>query len=128
MSVQPLPGPPSRIEKLMPHSVTLLQRTPGAPDEYGDPTDTVVELATKAELQQVGTREESGDALEVTTWRAFLPSTAPVEGWNALRLDSGALLGLPDGAIFELRGEAALVVNPRRALGDHVEAYVEKVV
>lgn len=116
------------VEALMPHSVTLLRRTPGAPDEYGDPTENVAELATSAELQQVGTREDAGDALQVTTWRAFLPASAPVEGWNAIRLDSGALLGLPNGSVFELRGEAARVVNPRLAVGDHVEAYLERVV
>jgi hypothetical protein len=115
------------VEALMPHSVTLLKRTPGAPDEYGDPIDDVVETATRAELQQVGTREEEGSALQVTTWRAFLPKDVPARGWDAIRLDSGALLGLPDGTIFELRGDPARVVNPRRAIGDHVEAYVEAV-
>ena len=112
----------------MPHAVTLLSRTPGAADEYGDPVDVVAETATQCELQLVGTREEHEGAVQVTTWRAFLPKSAPVRGWDALRLDNGALLGLPNGTLFELRGDPALVVNPRLARSDHVEAYVEEVV
>ena len=111
----------------MPHSVTLLERTPGAADVYGDPTWNVVTTTTKAELQQVGTREEEGGALLVTTWRGFLPAGTPCRGWDALRLDDGALLGLPNGTVFELRGDPASVVNSRRAVADHVEAYLEVV-
>ena len=115
------------VVALMPHSVTLITRVPGAPDEYGDPQPDTTETTTVAELQQVGTREDLGDAVQVTTWRAFLPADVPARGWDALRLDDGALLGLPNGTIFELRGDPVRVVNPRVRRGDHVEAYVEEV-
>jgi hypothetical protein len=115
------------VETLLPHAVTLLVRTPGEPDVYGDPVDDVEEVATRAELQQVGTREEDGDAVLVSTWRIFLPADAPARGWDALRLDDGSLLGLPDGALFELRGDPARVVNPRLASAHHLEAYAEAV-
>jgi hypothetical protein len=111
----------------MRHRVTLLVRTPGTPDVYGDPVDDVDELATVAELQLVGTREELDEHALVTTWRVFLPPDVPARGWDALRLDDGTLLGLPDGTLFELRGDPARVVNPRRASADHVEAYAEAV-
>ena len=110
---------------LLPHSVTLLRRTPGAADVYGDPTWDVVEEQTNAELQLVGQREELDANVLVSTWRAFLPADAPARGWDALRLDDGTLLGLEDGSIFELRGDPARVVNPRLAKADHVEAYLE---
>jgi hypothetical protein len=105
------------IEDLMTHTATLVTRTPtGPPDEYGNPTNVETELATKCELQQSGSREELDGAVQVVTWRVFLPLDAPARGWDALRL--------ADGRELELAGDAWLYVNPRTGDPSHVEAYL----
>ena len=101
----------------MPHAATLLTRSPtGPPDEYGNPTNEVVETPTRCELQQSGAREELDGTVQVVTWRVFLPAAAPAQGWDALRL--------ADGRELELNGNAWPVVNPRTGELHHVEAYV----
>lgn len=100
----------------MPHAATLLTRSAtGEPDEYGNPTNEVAELETRCELQQAGSREELDGAVQVVTWRAFLPADAPARGWDALRVD---------GRVLELNGNAWPVVNPRTGELSHVEAYL----
>ena len=52
---------------------TLLARTQDGPaDEYGNPSWQAAEQATVCELQQAGSSEEAGDALQVARWRLFL--------------------------------------------------------
>lgn len=105
------------ISPLLQHPATLLSRTyAGAADEYGNPTAIVDELATKCELQQSGARDELDGAVQVVTWRVYLPPDAPALGWDALRL--------ADGRVLELNGHAWAVTNPRTGELHHVEAYV----
>ena len=75
-----------------------------------------VEQPTRCELQQAGAREDANAAVQVVTWRAWLPPDAPARGWDALRLD--------DGRLLELEGDAWAVRNPRTGVVHHVEAFV----
>lgn len=104
------------VRDLMRHEAALVTRTPGEPDEYGNPTSTETELATVCELQQAGAREELDGAVPVTTWRVFLPADAPAKGWDAVRL--------ADGRVLELNGDAWAVSSPRTGELSHVEAYL----
>jgi len=99
---------------------TLLARTQdGPPDGYGDPTWTEAEQATVCELQQAGSLEANGDALQVARFRLFLPPDAPARGWDAIRLD--------DGTVLELTGDAWPVRNLLTDTVSHVEAEVLRV-
>jgi hypothetical protein len=107
------------VEALMKLPVTLLTREPTGPvDPYGNPAFVVTEFETVCELQQQGATEEEGGALQVTTWRVFLPADAPARGWDAVRLE--------DGTILELDGDPALWRSPKTGLS-HVEAYLRGV-
>lgn len=106
------------IRGLLKHDVTLLRRSvdPANADEYGNPGWTEVEQATVCELQQVGAREDKDTAVQITTWRVYLPPDAPARGWDALRLD--------DGTLLELEGDAWLAASARTGVSHHVEAMV----
>jgi hypothetical protein len=108
------------IDRLLQHQGTLLTRVQdGAPDEYGNPAWTVTgETATRCELQQAGAREEQDGAVQIVTWRVWLPPTAPARGWDAIRLD--------DGRTLELEGDAWPVVNPRTGGLHHLECYARE--
>jgi hypothetical protein len=111
------------VGRLLQYDVVLRKRTAdGPPDEYGNPTYTELEQPTVAELQQVGAREELGGAVQVSTWRVFLPADAPARGWDSLEVTAGPLVGWR----FELNGDAAYVSSPITGLA-HVEAYLEAV-
>lgn len=98
---------------------TLLVRTPDGPvDPYGTPEFTETEIATRIELQQQGATEELGDAVQVATFRAFLPATTPLRGWDAIRVG---------GDVYELDGDAALWTSPLSGRASHVEADVRRV-
>jgi hypothetical protein len=107
------------IDRYLQHEATLVVRThAGGVDEYGNPTSVESELATRCEIQQAGAREELDGAVQVVTWRVFLPADVPAKGWDLLRL--------ADGRELELRGHAWAVVNPRTGELSHVEAYCEE--
>ena len=93
----------------------LLTRTPGPPDEYGNPTTLAVSVPTVCELQQSGAREELDGNVQVVTWLVFLPASAPARGWDALDVD---------GRVLELNGDAWAVRNPRTGELSHVQAYL----
>lgn len=109
---------PPPIQRLLKHDVTLLRRSADAEnaDEYGNPGWTEVEQATVCELQQVGAREDKDSAVQITTWRVWLPLDVPARGWDALRL--------ADGTLLELEGDAWLAASALTGDAHHVEAMV----
>jgi hypothetical protein len=105
------------IDRLLHDDATLLRRSATGPaDEYGNPTYEVVEEPTRCRLEQAGTREELDGAVQVGTWRIFLPLGAPARGWDAVRL--------ADGRVLELQGDAYLAHSALTGAPHHVEAYV----
>jgi hypothetical protein len=108
------------LDALLTRAATLYRRTyDGPPDELGDPTWTEITGPVACELQQAGSTEALGDAVQVSTWRVFLPvGASDVGGWDALELD---------GDRYELVGDPWPVWNPRLAAYDHVEALVQRV-
>jgi hypothetical protein len=112
------------IDRLCRHPCTLLVRTQdGPPDLYGNPTWQEAQVQTVCELQQVGSREELDGAVQITTWRVWLPPGAPVRGWNALDVTAGPHVGR-----YELEGDAAPVAPPTGDAVHHVEASVRRTV
>jgi hypothetical protein len=65
------------------------------------------------EVQQAGSREEQGGAVQITTYRVFLADGVPLAGWDAVRLTTG-------GELLELEGDAVRAVSPLTGLA-HVE-------
>ena len=107
------------VTTLLTRQATLLQRSPGAADELGDPTWIEVGVPVECELQPSGANEAHGDALQVSTWRLFLgPEHATASGWDAVEVG---------GELFELVGDPAPIWNPRALAYDHVEATVQRV-
>jgi hypothetical protein len=126
------------IERLLTLECVLLrQRQIGEADEYGDPTWQVIdEEPLPCELQQEQAYEAEGGAVQVTTWRLFLPASAPPAGWDAVSVrvpdpeepeepdvEERAL----DGDVYLLEGDAWLVRNPRTGVEHHVEARVRRI-
>ena len=97
---------------------TLLRRAQtGPPDEYGDPTWTELGEPIACELQQEVGYDAAGGAIQLSTWRVFLPPTTPPTGWD----------GITIGAVtYELEGDAWLARNPRTGIDSHVEARVRR--
>ena len=107
------------VDHLLTIPCELLERAySSTPDDQGEQTvtETVVAGAT-CELQQAGSREEQGGAVQITTYRLFLADGAPLRGWDAVRL--------ADGTVLELEGDAARAVSPLTRVG-HVEAVVRR--
>jgi hypothetical protein len=110
------------IDRLCRHAATLLVRAQDGPaDEYGNPGWSELEQPTTVELQQAGAREELDGAVQVSTWRVWLPADAPTRGWDGLRVESGPLAG-----VYEVSGDAWQVVNPRTGVLHHVEAFATR--
>jgi hypothetical protein len=105
-----------RIEHLLTVPCSLIRRVYAeTPDAAGEQPvlETVVDDVL-CELQQAGSREDSTGAVQISTYRVFLPAGTPLRGWDAIRLTSS-------GEVLELDGDA---FEPRSPLtGDaHVEA------
>jgi len=103
------------IENLLTVPCELVTRaypeTPGADGEQA-PIETVVP-DLKCEVQQAGSREEQGGAVQITTYRVFLADGVRLTGWDAVRLTTS-------GELLELEGDAVRAVSPLTGLA-HVE-------
>jgi hypothetical protein len=111
------------IERLLPYEAVLLRRTYDGPkDDYGNPTWSEIEIPTRVELQQIGSREEQDGAVQITLWRTWLPPTVPADGWDRLRVLTGPLAG----RIFELEltGDANPAAPARDGVPHHYEVTV----
>lgn len=108
------------IEHLLTIPCELLERTySSTPDEQGEQTVTETVVAgALCELQQAGSREEQGGAVQITTYRVFLADGAPLRGWDAIRLADST-------AVLELEGDATRAVSPLTG-NAHVEATVRR--
>lgn len=109
----------SSFERLLKRPVTLVTRTAGAVGPDGEQVVVEERLETICELQQSGSHEEGEGALNVTTWRVWLPAGTPAAGWDALEL--------ADGQLLELDGDPWRVVVPRTGVEHHVEALARSV-
>lgn len=103
------------IDRLLTKPATLLKRVEAERDTYGDPTYTVERTLTRCELQQAGSHEDHEQAVQVSTWRLFLPASTELRGWDAVECERG---------IYELNGDPWPVTPPRSGVVHHVEALV----
>lgn len=95
------------VDHLLTIPCELVRRVYGEqPDEQGvqQPVETV-ETGLACELQQAGSREEQGGAVQITTYRVFLPAGTALRGWDAVRLVS-------TGELLELEGDAREARSP----------------
>lgn len=76
------------------------------PDAQGEQpvVETVVD-GLRCEVQAQGAREEQGGAVQITTYRVFLPPGTQLVGWDAVRLTS-------TGETLELEGDASESRSP----------------
>jgi hypothetical protein len=108
------------LDHLLTTPCELVQRayaeTPA--DDGAQPAAETVIATTLCELQQASSLEAEGGAVQIATYRVFLPAGAPLRGWDAIRLtDSGELL--------ELEGDAAAPRSPLTGI-THVEAMARR--
>lgn len=89
-----------------------------AADAQGEqPLVETVVAGLYCELQQSGAREEQGGAVQITTYRLFLPAGTQLTGWDAVELANGETL--------ELEGDATESRSPLTSIA-YVEASVRR--
>lgn len=108
------------IDHLLTIGCDLIQRVYAeAPDDDGtQPVDETIVDGVLCELQQAGSREEQGGAVQITTYRLFLGAGNPLRGWDAVYLHD-------TGETLELEGDAFVVRSPITGI-EHVEAVVRR--
>lgn len=76
------------------------------PDAAGEqPVVETVVPDLLCEVQQAGSREEQGGAVQITTYRVFLDDGVQLTGWDAVRLTT-------TGELLELEGDPVRAVSP----------------
>lgn len=107
------------LDHLLPYDVELVRRSADSQnvDEYGNPLFTETTTVERAWLEPTGSREEADGAVQVTSYRLFLPPTAPLRGWDAVRMK--------DGTLLELQGDVQMRASPRTGVMHHLEAYLQ---
>ena len=104
---------PSPTDRLLVTPATLLVRVEDGADTYGDAVYKVVRSDTLCNLQQAGSREDHERAIQLSSWRVFLPPDVQLRGWDAVEVDEG---------VYELNGDPAQWRSPVTGVAHYVEA------
>lgn len=94
----------------------LYAATPG--EDGVQPVAEAVQSDVYCDVQQAGSREEQGGAVQITTYRVFLPAGTPLRGWDAVRITSTS-------EVLELEGDAREARSPLTGVA-FVEAIVRR--
>ncbi len=98
---------------------TIIQRSEGAIDQYGDTVKVESSTDTVCELQPTGAPHEvEGGNIGETTWRLYLESGV------ALNADDAVVV---DGEHYELVGDAEVRRNSRTGASEYTVAIVRRV-
>jgi len=89
----------------------------GPPDEYGDPTETETQTATRCYLAQRSRSEIGLTPVEVDRWVIYLPAGTHVDANDAVAVMGG---------VFQVIGEPWPVWHPLTLRVNHVEATLER--
>lgn len=102
-------------------SVTVVRRSPGTVDAYGNKALTTVDtITTTGELQQMASSENQTDRdTVVSDWMLLLPA-----GTTVARFDTATI----DGQTYEVIGVPEVIVSPFTGATSHVEAQVRATV
>jgi hypothetical protein len=103
--------------RLLTTPCTIITKTAGALDEYGDATITEASTVTRCHLEQDQSFEQAG-AVEETVWRVWLPPDAVLDGLDSL---------LISGSRYNLTGDPWPVVHPPSGRVDHLELHAKRV-
>lgn len=104
--------------RLMTEPCEIIIRTEdGAPDRYGNPTDTETIHVTRCYAEQRST-VAAGPEQQILQgrWKMTFPPETPIDGWAAVKLGTRT---------FEVIGFPWYVRNPRTGAISHVEADLE---
>lgn len=100
--------------RLMTLPCTIRRNTPGARDEFGDPTDTWTETATVCWIAQATRGEETRLAdIQAGEWHGYFPPATSIDGHDQV---------VVDGATYEVAGTPWKAWNPLRRRYTHIEA------
>lgn len=106
------------IATLVNRSCTLLQRSEGAEDDYGNPIKVDTSVETVVELQQRRSDEPDDQGeLSDETWVAYFLPTESVNSGDGL---------VVDGETYEVVGDPWLARNPRTQAASHIEATLRR--
>lgn len=94
--------------------MTILGRSAGSDDGYGNLVPTITEVETVGELQQV--RREEGEVSD-THWLLILPADSEIDTGDAVSIE---------GRTYELIGDPWFARNPRTQLLSHVECTLRR--
>lgn len=106
------------LESLLTQTVTVLDRSEGAVDDYGNPVVTFssgTDYLARLE-QTAGTEITSGRETLVADWTLYLPPDAEIHGGSRV---------LADGVTFEVIGPPAKQRTPRGV--HHIQANLRHV-
>lgn len=106
------------LSQLLNLPVTILRRSGGTDDGYGNLVPGEDDVGTVGELQQVR-REEAGGAGELsdTEWLLILPPDAEINTGDAISIE---------GRHYELIGDPWVARNPRTQAISHVECTLRR--
>lgn len=102
--------------RLLTTPCTIVTKTAGSLDEYGDATITEASVTTRCHLEQDQSFEQAG-AVEETVWRVWLPPSAVLDGVDSL------VIG---GARYNLTGDPWPVIKPTSGTVDHLELHAKR--
>lgn len=99
------------VAQLLPHTVSIVTRTQGAPGDYNEPTETETTTAgVPAYVQPLGSTEEDVDRDTITAdHRAYFLPSAVLDGLSAV---------IWEGSTYEVEGAPGRWDNART--GDEV--------
>lgn len=87
------------LDHLLTQDATLVGRSEGATDPYGQPSQTWADIGTvKTFMQPTNAQERQvGSDTQIATFKAFMPPDTPIDGLDRIRVDGTTynILGPP---------------------------------
>ena len=100
------------VRTLLTRPCTLIVRTPGPADGYGDPTWTETRTEARCHAEQRTASEPGDPHYQADEWRVVLDATAVLDGLDAIVID---------GLQFEVVGPPWMAKDSRTNADHHFE-------
>lgn len=103
---------PLLLSRLLTRPCTLVTRTPGPADAYGDPSWVETQAASTCYAEQTTPSEPGDPNYQGDDWRVVLAAGTAVDGLSAVIID---------GQTFEVYGPPWVAKDPRSNADHHIE-------
>lgn len=105
--------------RLMTRPCVLRGVMQGQPDLQGNPSNTVVDILTRCDIQESSTYENRTEGtVSVSRWNLYLPPETDLDAIDTV---------IVDGQIYSVEGDPWKVYHPRTGAMTHIQASVWKV-